>query len=187
LSPPGSTDCAAFVEGLRAERDGFREFRDLLQAERACLLRSDVEALLEITRQKSERVDHLVELGSARIRYLESQGLEPGSSDIERWLAGHADKIPGFGKTPSSGTGSSPGNSMSRHTASQVMKLWQELVEVARTAREMNEANGTLITARLTHNQAALAALRSGARTSSLYGPDGQTNILAGQRELGRA
>jgi flagella synthesis protein FlgN len=187
LSPPSSADRAAFVEGLRAERDAFREFCDLLQAERACLLRSDVEALLDITRRKSERVDHLVELGSARIRYLESQGLEPGASDIEQWLAGHADKIPSSGKTPSSGNAPSPGNSASRGAASQVMKLWQELVEVARTAREMNEANGTLITARLTHNQAALAALRSGARTNSLYGPDGQTNILAGQRELGRA
>ena len=170
MSSPGSADRSAFIDGLRAERDAFREFRDLLEAERACLLRSDVDALLDVTRRKSEQVGRLVELGAGRIRYLEGQGLEPGSSDIEQWLSAHS------------------GNPASVDaSASRVLQLWRELVEVAAEARRMNEANGTLITARLTHNQAALAALRSGARIHNLYGPDGLTSVLGGNRELGQA
>jgi flagella synthesis protein FlgN len=158
-----------FVAGLRAERDAFLEFRDLLQTERACLLRSDVDALLDVTRRKSEQVDRLVDLGNARISYLEARGIEPGSSDIERWLADHA-AMPGIDAG-----------------ASEVIRLWRELTEIARNARAMNEANGKLITARLTHNQGALSALQSGARPNTLYGPDGQTNVSTRNRVLGRA
>ena len=155
---------SAFIEGLRAERDAFREFCDTLQTERACLLRADVDALTQVTRQKSERVDRLVELRDTRTRYLESLGLDPGSSDTERWLATHT--------APDAAT---------------LSQLWKELVEFARHARDLNHANGALITARLNHNQAALAALHIAAQTQSLYGPDGQTDVLPEHRDLGQA
>ena len=164
MSQTSAADRSAFVEGLRSERDAFREFCDVLQSERACLLRADVEALVQVTQQKSERVDRLVDLGSARTRYLESLGLDPGSTGSERWLSTHAGA-----------------------EAARLSELWKELVESARQARDLNHANGTLITARLTHNQAALSALHTAARAQSLYGPDGQTNILSGHRELGQA
>jgi len=155
---------SAFIEGLRAERDAFREFCDILQTERACLLRADVEALAQVTRQKSERVDRLVELRDTRTRYLESLGVDPGSSDSERWLLTHT-----------------------AAEAATLSRLWKELVESARRARDLNHANAALITARLTHNQAALAALHTAAQTQSLYGPDGQTDLVPEHRELGQA
>jgi flagella synthesis protein FlgN len=69
----------------------------------------------------------------------------------------------------------------------ELSELWHELVDLAAKARGLNDSSGILITTRLRHNQAALAALQSAARAYSLYGPDGQPSAVAGTRELGSA
>lgn len=158
------SDRAAFVANLRAERHAFREFCQVLEAEQACLLRSDVDALLQITQLKSSKVDRLAELANARVRHLDGLRLDSGRDGMLEWLAKHAGS-----------------------DQPELSALWDELVAFADQARNLNDSNGTLITTRLTHNQAALAALQSAARTHSLYGPDGQSNIVTGNRELGRA
>ena len=69
----------------------------------------------------------------------------------------------------------------------ELSALWQQVLDAATQARALNSSNGGLIGARLNHNQAALAALQSAARSLGTYGPDGQAQMPAGQRELGRA
>jgi flagellar biosynthesis protein FlgN len=157
-------DHAAFAAGLRAEHQTVREFCQVLEAEQASLLRSDVEALLQITQLKSSKVDRLADLANARVAHLDALRLDPGRRGMTEWLSRHAGA-----------------------DAPELSKLWDELVGFADKARSLNNSNGTLITTRLTHNQAALAALQSAARTSNLYGPDGQSSVMAGNRELGRA
>jgi flagellar biosynthesis protein FlgN len=157
-------DQSGFVAGLRAERDAFRALCKLLESEQACLVRGDVQALLELTKAKSEKVDQLVALAQERVRHLEALGLASGQDGMATWLATQA--------------------GAQREELSQV---WQELIDLAADARSLNDLNGKLITTRLSHNQAALATLQSSVRTQSVYGPDGQSAIVAGQRELGRA
>ena len=157
-------DRSMFVASLGAEHQAFREFCGILDAEYACLLRSDVDKLQQLTQLKSSSVDRLAELADARAGYLESLELNPGRQGMMKWLAACGD-----------------------NDARELSDLWRELVDLAAKARAKNESNGTLITRRLTRNKAALAALQSAARAHSLYGPDGQTNIQAGIRELGRA
>jgi flagella synthesis protein FlgN len=157
-------DRAQFVASLRAERAAFGEFCQILEAEQASLQRADVEALTQITRIKSHQVDRLAELAAVRTRYLDSQGLSAGREGISDWLA----KLTG-------GEGR------------DATTVWRELVDFAARARQLNDSNGTLITARMSHNQAALAALQSAARANSLYGPDGQASVVAGNRKLGSA
>jgi len=158
------SDRAAFVASLRAEHQTLGEFCQVLEAEQACLLRSDVDALLQITQLKSSKVDRLAELADARVGHLDALRLSAGRRGMTEWLAQHA---------------GSDGPELS--------KLWHEVVDFADKARSLNDSNGTLITTRLTHNQAALAALQSAVRTHSLYGPDGQSSVAAGNRELGSA
>ena len=69
----------------------------------------------------------------------------------------------------------------------ELSALWQQVLEAANQARALNGSNGGLIGARLNHNQAALAALQTAARSLGTYGPDGQPQMPSGQRELGRA
>jgi flagella synthesis protein FlgN len=158
------SDRAAFVASLRAEHQTFRDFCQVLEAEQACLLRSDVDALLQVTELKSSKVDRLAELANARVGYLDALRLSSGRRGMTDWLVQHAGS-----------------------DRPELSKLWHELVAFADKARSLNDSNGTLITTRLTHNQAALAAMQSAARTHSLYGPDGQSSVAAGNRELGRA
>jgi flagella synthesis protein FlgN len=66
-------------------------------------------------------------------------------------------------------------------------QVWRELVDYASKAKAMNETNGMLIATRLSHNQAAIAALQAVSHANDLYGPDGQAALPAGRREIGRA
>jgi len=158
------TDHSGFVAGLRAEREALRALCQLLESEQACLVKSDIDGLLELTGMKSEQVDRLSELARRRVNHLGSVGIGAGQRGMSEWLAAHAGV----------------------HRA-QIAQLWGELVDLASNARSLNDINGKLITTRLAHNQAALSALQISARAQNIYGPDGQAAIAAGQRELGRA
>jgi flagella synthesis protein FlgN len=157
-------DRAGFVTGLRAERESFRALCKILASEQACLVKSDVDSLLEIAPLKSERVDRLQELEQQRIAYLDSIGRDTGQTAMTDWLAAQAGA-----------------------ERAELAQLWEELMLLAAEARSLNEINGKLITTRLAHNQAALSALQLSARAQNIYGPDGQAAIVAGQRDLGHA
>lgn len=155
---------SAFVSGLRAELAGFGELHQILLAEQDCLLRADAEALPELVEVKSRQIERLHALAGQRAGYLGALALEPGGRGMRAWLAEHAGA-----------------------DQRELSVLWQRLVDAAAEARTLNDRNGGLIGARLNHNQAALAALQAAARSLSTYGPDGQAQLPAGQRELGRA
>ena len=161
---PAAPERHAFVSGLRAELSGFRELQQILQAEQDCLLRADVQALVDLTVIKSRQLELLKALGALRAGYLHSLSLAPDRCGMAQWLVVHV----GAEKT-------------------QLAALWEQLLDTATAARALNDSNGGLIGARLNHNQDALAALQSAARSLSTYGPDGQAQLPAGQRELGRA
>src|ERR1700687_3350057 len=114
-------DRSAFVASLRAERQAFGEFCEVLEAEHACLLRSDVEALLQITRIKTDKIDRLAHLANVRTGYLGSLRLSSGRDGMSEWLAGY----------PGADT-------------AELSELWHELVDLAAKARGLNDSSGTL-------------------------------------------
>ena len=158
------TGRSELVGRLRAERDAFQTLCGLLEREQRCLIQADAEALLEITRLKSEEVDRLSALAQHRVDKLFSAGLATDQAGMNAWLARQPDS-----------------------ERVELDAVWQELTGFAMQARALNETNGKLISARLSHNQAALAALEVSNRSLDVYGPDGQASISAGQRELGKA
>jgi len=154
----------AFVAGLRAELAGFRELHQILLAEQDCLLRADAQALPELIDIKSRQIERLHALAGQRSGYLAAHRLDPGHRGMQEWLS----RVAGVDQP-------------------ELATLWQELLDTAAQARALNSSNGGLIGARLNHNQAALAALQSAGRSLSTYGPDGQAQLPAGQRQLGTA
>ena len=161
---PAGAERSAFVSALRAELAGFRELQQILLAEQDCLLRADAQALPELVEVKSRHIERLHALADQRAGYLGALALAPGGKGMRAWLADHAGA-----------------------DQRELAALWQQLVDAAAEARALNDRNGGLIGARLNHNQAALAALQSAARSLSTYGSDGQPQLPTGQRELGRA
>jgi flagella synthesis protein FlgN len=147
---------------LHAECAAFATLCGLLEREQRSLIHADAEALLEVSRLKSEEVDRLGVLAQQRLEHLFTAGFDGGPGALNAWLARQPD-------------------------AAELNALWQQLTALATQARSLNDTNGKLISTRLSHNQAALAALQVANRALNVYGPDGHAPVSAGQRELGKA
>jgi flagella synthesis protein FlgN len=145
---------AQYGSVLEQERDRVREFLELLQQEQAALVAGDHDELLAFTEQKAARILELRRVADARSRLLASHGLRADKDGMSAW-------IERFGDEPA-------------------RRLWDEIKSLAAQVRAANDINGALVAARLKHNQAAIAALQSAARSGSgVYGPDGATRLTA--------
>jgi flagella synthesis protein FlgN len=164
MQPTAAPAASALLSGLQAELSEFQELRQTLLAEQDCLLRADADGLHQLVEIKFRQIERLNALAAQRAGYLDSLQLASDRRGMEKWLATHA--------------------GADRQSASA---LWQAVLEAAARARALNDSNGGLIGVRLNHNQAALAALQSAASSLSIYGPDGQPQSPAGQRDLGQA
>jgi flagellar biosynthesis protein FlgN len=69
----------------------------------------------------------------------------------------------------------------------RVLARWDELLELARQARDRNAINGGLIIERMAHNQAALSVLLAAADRPQLYDADGRARPTGTGRILGSA
>lgn len=155
---------ASTLAAMRAELSTFTTLRDVLVAEQAALLVSDVELVAQLAQKKANLVEQLGIYASERATNLERLGFDHSAHGVNDWIGAHK------------GSG-----------VADLRMIWQELLDVARDTQRMNESNGHLVQARMQHNQGALDALHGAARRLSLYGPDGRTDYSPGNRNLGRA
>lgn len=162
--PAAVPDRTAFVAALEAELAGYGELCSVLRAEQDSLERGDVESLQQLTEIKAGQVERLAALGATRAAYLRSTQLSADPSGMEAWLRDHAGA-----------------------QRRSLTLTWQRLLHVAGEARTMNDLNGGLMATRMSHNQAALAALHGAGRQQAVYGPDGQNEFRPANRDLGRA
>ena len=165
---PDAGSLNAFLSNLKRELEAFREFHQILATEQAALVNADAESLMVLAQRKNEQVLGLTQLADTRNRYLSAMVGSTNQMGMEAWLDIY--------------------DPVDKHGTS---KLWRALIDLARTARELNQLNGQLIHTRLAHNQQALAVLLgANATTSNLYGADGQsysTAPVATGRPLGKA
>jgi flagella synthesis protein FlgN len=164
MSTGSAPDRAAFHRSLQAELAALQEFCRILQAEQDALLRSDVAAVVQLSEAKSDLVERLAALAAVRAAYLDEQDFTADRLGMAQWLVAQGGR---------------------EHEA--ISRQWQRLLELAAQAQALNQSNGALIGMRLSHNRAALATLHAAAQRHTLYRPDGQADLGASTRELGRA
>jgi flagella synthesis protein FlgN len=164
MQVPAASDRAAFVAALDAELAGYGELCQLLRAEQTSLERGDIDQLQQITDLKVQQVERLAALGATRAGYLRDLQLSANPDGMQAWLRTHAGA-----------------------QRSALSRTWQRLLEAASEARTLNDLNGGLVATRLNHSQAALAALHAAGRQHLVYGPDGQNEFRASNRDLGQA
>lgn len=138
-----------------------REFIAVLQREQELLTRPDLDALMPLIDSKTGIANTLTVLSRDRGEALARAGLPGDRAGMAAWLE-------------------------ARGTDRQ-RRAWQELLDLAATARALNETNGKLIGLHAQHNQQAFAALMSAANQVMTYGPDGQQQTGLGGRVLGTA
>ena len=146
---------AEFVANLQLEQDAIKRFIEILEKEQNALVQGNIENLDYLTSQKTQITKKLAVLGDKRDQYLATQGLSLDTECINNVVP-------------------------SEDNNTLISTIWTELLQLAKTAKQLNQTNGTIISTRLQQSQQALAALKSAAGTVSLYGPKGQTMAIRG-------
>ena len=144
---------------IQDERAGLQGFIALLQREEALLVTTQIDALSALAEKKTALYRALQRLSDDRSLLLGRFGQAVTDAVIRDWLAG----LP------------------------RVLARWDEVLELARSARARNEINGKLILERMAHNQAALSVLLAAADQPPLYDAEGHTRAVGGGRMLGSA
>lgn len=143
------------LESLREEHKAMVYLVEIIKQEQAQLLEANIEALKQLTEEKSKVVAQMSEFATQRDQALSAAGFT--GKDIQLWLG----KI-----------------------GANASKVWEELMSLATSAKELNRINGMLINKHMTHNQSALQALHVAPQGGNLYGPTGQASAKTSSRRL---
>ncbi|RJG01184.1 flagella synthesis protein FlgN [Noviherbaspirillum sedimenti] len=154
MNPSGNSP----AHSLHEENRTARMLLDLLKQEQTQLIAADIDALTALTEEKTRLVARMSELATGRHQALAAAGFTATEQGMQAWL----DSL----------------------QAATVRQSWQELLDLARAAKDINRSNGLLIGKHLARNQGALNVLKGGAQGQALYGPNGQSAVRTTVRGL---
>lgn len=136
---------------LNEEYKTVRALTQLLQQEQEQLVEANIEGIAALTEPKARTAARMAELANWRYQALAAVGFEPQEAGMKAWLA-------------------------SADASQTANRAWQELMELAEIAKEINRVNGTLINRQMVRNQNALNVLQFGnLQGNPIYGPSGHT------------
>lgn len=135
-----------------------RTLLDLLKEEQARLIAAEIDALTVLTEEKSRLVARMSEFAAERHHALLAAGFAATEEGMQAWLESRQPET--------------------------VRQSWQELLQLAKSAKDLNRSNGLLIGKHLARNQSALNVLKGGPQGQPLYGPNGQSAVTSAGRGL---
>ncbi len=144
---------ASFTSDLEIERNTLQAFIEILKKEEQALIHGKIEALDNFASDKSRLIEKLIQLDDQRKEYTQNQESTVAKDSMNTWLLEqHTDQL-------------------------EAQVLWNELLELAKAAQQLNHSNGLIISSQLKYNQRAFTTLQCAAGNVSLYGPKGQAYI----------
>lgn len=155
--PTVATPSADLTHCLDAERAALKQCVDMLGRERQLLMDGDVDTLADLSARKSLLLESTAGFSSQRERYLSENGFPADREGMDALLRASPD----------------------------LHAIWDETLEWARQAGNLNSMNGALIEARITHNRLALSVMHQAANCHTTYGQDGHLLHDARGRSLG--
>lgn len=148
------------ADSLSEEHRAVRALTELLRLEQGQLTQADIEGVAAVTEPKAKAAARVAELATWRYKALAAAGFEAKEAGMKAWL-------------------SSPAATLTAR------KSWNELMELAEIAKEINRVNGTLISRQMVRNQNTLNVLQYGSvQGNNVYGPDGQTTNKSQGRHI---
>ncbi|WP_296949214.1 flagella synthesis protein FlgN [uncultured Massilia sp.] len=139
---------------LREEQQLIGAMVALMKTEQQLLVSADADGLATLTPAKLQLAQQAAELARRRHKALGAAGFAAAEAGMEPWLAvgGNAD----------------------------TRRLWDELLDLARQAKELNRVNGMLVNKQMAHTTNMLNTLRGpAAGAAGVYGRSGQA-VAAG-------
>ena len=158
--PQSDTSATHFLAGLRDEQFALSALTGMLRSEQDALIQGDADRVAALAADKEERIKSLARLSEQRSNRLGAGGLKDGTQGMQVWIQDHPEH------------------------ASIVKKTWQQLLEGAEVARQINQCNGVLIENKLKQNRLRLAVLQTKGALDGVYGSDGRLNL---RRSVGAA
>lgn len=149
------------ADSLHEEFTAATQLLALLSEEQACLIKADVEKLAALSEEKTRLVAHMSELALRRHAALGAMGFPASEAGMQVWL-----------QPPQQETSQAAG------------RTWNELLDIAAKAKELNRVNGLLIGQHLARNQQALNVLQGNQPAGTIYDRNGQTASAASTRRL---
>lgn len=119
----------------------------------------DADEIPNVINEKAHIIAEMAGLADQRYKLLAAIGFPASENGMQSWL--------------------------DQHGADTDKKHWDELFELAQSARELNRVNGTLVGRQMAINQNALKILQGRSGGGSLYGPDGSASVSTSGRPLG--
>lgn len=146
------------LDSLREERKAINALLEVMKNEQAHLIAADINGLQTLTSEKSRLVSMMSDFASKRHKALAAAGFVPKEASMQAWL-----------------------DSMN---ATEASAEWAELLNLTRSAKELNRLNGVLINTHMANNQKALDALHVPRHAGNFYGPTGQSTNKTTSRRL---
>ena len=146
------TTTPSLSNALQQEHQLITSLLDILKEEQDLLVNADTDSLAALTPRKSDLIQQLAASASQRHQQLAAAGFPAEEAGMGAYLAAIQDE--------------------------QATRLWEELLEHTRAAKELNRVNGMLIGRQMAHNQTVIAAMKLAASDTdaTTYGPSGQTS-----------
>ncbi|MES2743761.1 MAG: flagellar protein FlgN [Pseudomonadota bacterium] len=152
-----SNPCSPLTS-LSEEHQLMGQLLEVIEREQRHLVAAEIEALNQVTAEKSQLVGRLALLAGERHSALGAAACTPDERGMESWLASQRDDV--------------------------ALTLWGALLERTRLAKELNRVNGMLVNRHLAHTQGALNAMHPQPQGGNFYGPSGQTTSGAASRRV---
>ena len=150
-------DTMALTACLRAELDALKHCVKILGREQQLLMDGDIDALADLNGLKTSLLESAARCSAIRERHLADRGLPVDTVGMTALLE------------------NGPG----------LREIWNEVLEWARQASDLNSVNGTLIDVRISHNRHALAVMHQAANSPATYGQDGHLQHASSGRAFG--
>lgn len=153
---------SVFTELLRREVELLESFAKLLEEEQSILKQNIPDELPALAKKKAPLIEALNAIEAQRNKALATQGFASDREGMQSWLNQHPKE-------------------------QQTNTLWNSLLAGAKRARDLNDLNGQLVNQQLQMTGEALAVLGHEARRQTLYGANGQSTPLTGNRIIDSA
>ena len=145
---------------LAAEKQAVLRLIAALQQEQLLLSgNGDAEEIPKVIGEKAKIVAEMAGFADQRHKLLASIGFDASENGMQNWL--------------------------DQQGAAPDKQLWDELFELAQSAKEVNRVNGLLVGKQMAINQNALKILQGITGGGSFYGPDGSASVRTSGRPLG--
>jgi flagella synthesis protein FlgN len=145
-------DFDEFALILENEKKTTMLFLEILHKEREVLTRGQINDLDTVVADKTKIINELETINEQRSQYLLSHGYQRSWRGMLHWLDEHP-------------------------FSTRLHELWDQLIILAKQAKQENQTNGRVISLQIQYNQRLYLALQSASGSVSLYGPKGQVMI----------